>query len=81
MASITDRFRGDRLRDIREHAGLYQRQLADLCTARGVDVAQSNISQWELGWRTPQLPTLKLLAEVLACDIDDLLEPATVSAS
>jgi transcriptional regulator with XRE-family HTH domain len=60
----------ERLRDIREHAGYSQQQLADES-----GVSQHTISELELGRRRPQGRTLLKLARVLDVDVRDLAAP------
>ncbi len=57
-----------KLRTIRKERGLTLRQVADK-----VGVSESCISLYESGTRRPNIDTLKKLAEVLRCSIDDLL--------
>ena len=63
-------FDGERLRQYRERAGLFQGELGKLC-----DVDQSRISQLESGGTKPSPPLLKQLARVLKIRVDDLLTP------
>lgn len=58
-----------RLREIRLHKGLTQRQLAEK-----IDVSTKCISMWETGDRKPNIVMLKKLAEVLGCSADTLLD-------
>jgi transcriptional regulator with XRE-family HTH domain len=57
-----------KIKAIREKRGLTQKQLADR-----LGVKQQNISDWERGERSPSVKNLKKLAEVLNCQIDDLV--------
>lgn len=55
------------LKALRKNAGLSQQKLADL-----LGVSQSNVAMWET---TPQIPrpdTLRQLAALLGCTIDEL---------
>lgn len=58
----------DRLRELRDHAGLSQ---ADL--AKALDVDTSLISRWEKGTREPSLSQLMAIARVLGVTLDYLL--------
>ena len=53
---------------MREKRNLTQKQLAEL-----MGVKQSNISRWEAGTYQPNATTLKKMAGVLNCYIDDLI--------
>ena len=56
------------IKKYREAAGMSQEQLA----AR-VDVHQTAVSQWENGETLPRAATLKKLAELFGCTVDELL--------
>lgn len=58
-----------RLKEIRLNKGITQEDLA-----KELNVGQNTISQWETGERTPRVPTLIKLAEVLDCSVGELLE-------
>jgi transcriptional regulator with XRE-family HTH domain len=58
----------DRLRQLREAAGLTQIQLA-----LRVGVTQGTIANWERGARLPQLENLVRISNILGCGIDELL--------
>jgi len=59
----------DRLRQIREHTGYSQQDLADES-----GVGQHTISEIELGRRKPQGRTLRKLAKVLGVEVRDFFE-------
>lgn len=61
-------------------AGLLQRQVAEICTERGVKVDQSQISLWEAGQYAPLPPKQRMLAEVLGCTVDDLHERSAMAS-
>ncbi len=56
------------LKKIRISKGMTQEQLADAC-----GVGQSVVSQWESGFCNPKVETLRKLATVLNCTIDELI--------
>ena len=56
------------IKEMRIKRGLTQKQLAEL-----LGVKQSNISRWEAGTFQPNATTLKKMADVLNCYIDDLI--------
>ncbi len=56
------------IKKMRIKRGLTQGQLAEL-----LGVKQSHVSRWESGVYLPNATTLKKLAEVLNCQIDDLV--------
>ena len=56
---------------LREAAGIKQWELAN---AVGVD--RSTISKWEIGVQFPRTDKLTLIAKVLKCTVDQLLESA-----
>lgn len=56
------------IKKMRQKRGLTQKQLADR-----LGVKQSNISRWESGAFKPNAATLKKMAAVLNCRIDDLI--------
>lgn len=58
----------NRLRQLREAAGLTQIQLA-----LRVGVTQGTIANWERGARLPQLENLVRISNILGCGIDELL--------
>lgn len=58
----------DRLRQLREAAGLTQIQLA-----LRVGVTQGTIAHWERGARLPQVENLVKISNVLGCGVDELL--------
>ena len=59
---------GVKIKETRKKRGLTQKQLAEL-----LGVKQQNISDWERGERSPSIKNLKKLAEILNCQIDDLV--------
>lgn len=60
----------------RENAGLSLRQLAAKCMEAGQPIDFSQISNYENGKSNPRPRTLKVLAEALGCDPEDLIERA-----
>ena len=58
-----------RLKDLRERKKLKQEDLAER-----LGVVQSTISMWETGNALPRSETLKRLAKILGCTIDELLK-------
>lgn len=58
----------DRLRQLREAAGLTQIQLA-----LRVGVTQGTLANWERGARLPQLENLVRISNILGCGVDELL--------
>lgn len=56
------------IKKMRLKRGLTQKQLAEL-----LGVNQSHISRWEAGTYQPSATTLKKMADVLNCHIDDLI--------
>lgn len=56
------------IKELRKKRGLTQKQLAEL-----LGVKQQNVSDWERGERSPSVKNLKKLAEILNCQIDDLV--------
>ena len=59
-----------RIKELREAAGLQQKQLAV-----HMAVLQSTVSNWETEVALPKARDLPLLARVLGCSIDDLFVP------
>ena len=59
---------GEKLRAARKAAGLTQVQLAEL-----VGCDQNHISRWEKGSHEPGVLTVKKMAQILGCKIDDLV--------
>ncbi len=55
----------------RKEAGLTQKQLANL-----LGLKRSSISKWENGASKPRAETLKKLADLLNCTVDELLKEA-----
>lgn len=60
---------GTKIKEIRKQKGLTQKQLGDLC-----GIADSNIRKYENGKQNPKIETLQKIAEVLGCEIFDLIE-------
>ena len=59
------------LKELREHAGLTQIDLANrLCVNR------STVSMWEIGKSNPRADLLPKLAKILNCSIDELFDKA-----
>src|SRR5262249_10252851 len=58
---------GQRLKELRERAGLTQEALA-----RAADVGTDAVRKWERGKRTPMLDRAARLADVLGCTLDEL---------
>lgn len=67
-------FSPDRLRKLRELAGLNQQGLADRTAQGGRSVSRGSISHFEIGTRPPSAPALKALADALDVPVDELLE-------
>ena len=57
-----------RLRAFRESRGLQQKDLGDLA-----GIPANNISNWELAYSYPSIPSLIKLAVALGCSVDNLL--------
>lgn len=55
----------------RKEVGLTQKQLANL-----LGLKRSSISKWENGASKPRAETLKKLADLLNCTVDELLKEA-----
>ena len=56
------------IKKMREQRGLTQKQLADL-----IGVAQQHVSRWENGNHRPSIDILMKIAEILNCNISDLI--------
>lgn len=63
---------GDRMRELREAAGLTQAALAEK-----LGVPQSAISQWEGGRHAPPVTSVPDLAKALGVEAGELFKPAT----
>ena len=63
------------LKSIRIRKELTQSELASKC-----GVTQQAVSQYESGYREPDLETLKKLASALGCTVDELLQDPPESA-
>ena len=59
----------DRLKKIREHAGISQAELAE-----AIGVTQGAISQYETGRWMPTVDKLKAMAQKLGVTVDELLK-------
>lgn len=64
---------------VRKRAGLSQSELADAITALAPDrvVDKTAVSHWENGRGAPAAGRIVLVAEVLACSIDELYREAS----
>ena len=58
----------DKIRQMREEVGLSQQKLAD-----SIGVGRTTVTMWETGANTPPTKMLKVLAKVLGCTVDELL--------
>lgn len=58
----------NRIKELRIATGLRQGDLAQT-----LNVTQAAVSAWELGRREPDLETLRRIAEIFNCSIDELL--------
>lgn len=59
---------GEKLKAARLAAGLTQTQLAE-----AIGCKQKDVSRWEAGTVEPKALTLKKMAQVLQCSMDDLV--------
>lgn len=59
---------GEKLRAARKAAGLTQAQLAE-----AIGCKQKDVSRWEAGLIEPGVLTVKKIAQVLHCSMDDLV--------
>lgn len=58
-----------KIKEYRKQAGLTQAQLAVL-----IGAMQKQVSSWENGVNEPSISTLKEIAKVLNCTMDDLVQ-------
>ena len=58
----------NRIRELRQKKQLTQEELARLL---GVD--RSSVAKWETGSNSPRMDKLLLLAKILGCSLDDLV--------
>lgn len=56
------------IKKIRLEKGIKQGDLADM-----LSVKQTTVSGWETGYREPDLESLKRMADIFDCSIDELL--------
>lgn len=61
------------LSEYRKKKNLTQAQLA-----KELGVSKACVGMWEIGYRKPDIVTLKKLAKVLGCTADELLEPIKI---
>jgi len=59
---------GEKLREARQRAGMTQAQLA-----AAIGCKQKDVSRWEAGQIEPGVLTVKKMAQVLGCSMDDLV--------
>lgn len=59
------------IKQYREDMGMTQAQLAD-----AIGVAQNHISRWERGTVAPSVETLRKMAEIFGCRMDDITPSA-----
>ncbi len=64
-----------RIKELREQAGLTQKQLAD-----GISNMQRNVSNWEKGVSEPDLSTVAALADYFDVSLDELFGRDRVDA-
>lgn len=67
------RFVGEELLTRRVRAGLSRPAFATQCASRGESVTPQHVARLEEGPHQPREALLVVMAEVLGCDIDDLL--------
>lgn len=61
------------LKEIRKERGMTQQQLAEFC-----GMERTRITNYETGYRTPNIHEAKTLAAALNCTLDELIgEPKT----
>jgi transcriptional regulator with XRE-family HTH domain len=70
------RFAGRELQRRRVLAKLSRPDFAALCAKRGKSVSRQHLARLERNEFQPGEALLVVMAEVLSCDISDLLEPA-----
>ena len=58
----------NRIKEFRQEARLKQKDLADM-----LSVEQGAVSGWEVGRREPDFESLKRMADIFNCSIDELL--------
>lgn len=58
----------NRIKEFRQQAGMKQQELADV-----LSVKQTTVSGWEVGRREPDFESLKRMADIFNCSIDELL--------
>lgn len=58
------------IKEFRLKAGKTQEELA-----KAIGVTQGAVAQWENGITNPKISSLKAIAEVLGCTLDDLFNP------
>ena len=51
-----------------------EKQVTQLKLAKSLKVDQSTVSKWEKGITSPSIQTLKKIAQVLNCTVDDLIK-------
>ena len=56
------------LKEIRKQKKMTQREVAEAC-----GTTQGAYNHWEIGIRSPKPETLRKIAEVLGCSVDELL--------
>ena len=59
---------GEKLKTARQRAGMTQAQLAE-----AIGCKQKDVSRWEAGQIEPGVLTVKKMAQVLGCSMDDLV--------
>ena len=59
---------GEKLKVARKAAGMTQKQLAD-----ALGCTQKDISRWESGLHEPGALTLKKIAQILSCSMEELV--------
>lgn len=58
----------NRIKEFRQQVGMKQQELADV-----LSVKQTTVSGWEVGRREPDFESLKRMADIFNCSIDELL--------
>lgn len=60
---------GKAIAEARKKAGMTQVELA-----KAIGVKQSQIANWESGWRNPKLEALMKISDALKIDVTDLID-------
>lgn len=72
---LEKKYVGENIRQLREHKGISQKDLARMLTARGYKIAPNTLCGYERGNFLPKTVAIFEIADILGVKVDDLFKP------